>query len=82
MNRPAFEERLKAWAIRVNSGFIGHGSYGWMFDYPWVNGVRVCFWATRALARRGLEGMRGPAKRGLFPEARVVRVEVVIREIR
>jgi hypothetical protein len=73
----------KSWAIRINNegfySFIGiffgfNGANKTLPDY--ATGNRIALFETRAKATSALSSVRV-----VFPEARVVRVSVTIREI-
>ena len=67
---------VRAWAISTgNPGLIG--AYWFESTIPaWRMGFRYATFLSRAVAREHMKKVRGPASRGVFPNARVVRVEV------
>jgi hypothetical protein len=71
----------QAWAIALDDGhFIGSLWFGPLPEY--ADGSRTCLWRTRRQARAVLPEVKGPPLSGKFPDARVVRVNVRIGEVK
>lgn len=76
-------KRILRWAITTDThGLIGVGRFPWLAEasivsYPYL--LPTMLFRTRREAREALPVVKGPADRGKFPDARVVRVSVTVQ---
>jgi len=71
-----------AWAISTNTGLLEI----WAFDYHFIphdfcDGNRTALFRTRKMAREYLRRLVGASFTGFHPGAKVVQVEITIREL-
>ena len=75
-----YKTQRHAWAIETGEGtLIGVYRMSQRPLAPWHDGCRVALFRTRAQAREYLKRVKGEKRRGLYPDARVVRAKVSIR---
>ena len=75
----------KAWAIQLElnkpNSYVGHGRFNWSHLDLFTGIFPIVIFSTRAIARKSLKEVKGPKEKGLYPKAKVVPVEISIKNL-